>query len=274
MRIGFIGVGNMGGAILKGAIRSGFIQTNQVSIFDKNPETINTITNEFSVKVEKNSQELTEVCDVIILGVKPIILNSVLSEISSFSSNKVIISIAAGWSLTMLINALDNKEAQIVRVMPNTPALVSAGFTAICEESTFTPSTKEWVINLLSCLGMVSVLSETAIDAVIAVSGSSPAYVFMFIDALADGAVKQGMSRQLAIQAAAQAVLGSAKMVLDTQIHPSELKDQVCSPGGTTIEAVATLEKNGFKGAVISAMENCANKSKIMQTELELKWRK
>ena len=148
--------------------------------------------------------------------------------------------------------------------MPNTPALVGAGFTALCDENSFSKASLGWAKELFSTLGVVQVLPERLFDAVVAVSGSSPAYVYMFIEAMADGAVRLGMPRKMAIQAAAQAVLGSAKMVLTTGEHPAALKDNVCSPGGTTIEAVQSLEKNGFRSAVLEAMDACARKNRKM----------
>ena len=169
--------------------------------------------------------------------------------------------------MAMLTDILGRENGvQTLRVMPNTPALVGAGFTAICEENTFSKASLGWAKELFATLGVVQVLPESLFDAVVAVSGSSPAYVYMFIEAMADGAVRLGMPRKMAIQAAAQAVLGSAKMVLATGEHPASLKDNVCSPGGTTIEAVQSLEKNGFRGAVLEAMDACARKNRKMTT--------
>ena len=148
--------------------------------------------------------------------------------------------------------------------MPNTPALVGAGLTALCEETTLSQADLEWAKALFETLGMIQLVPERLIDAVIAVSGSSPAYVFMFIEAMADAAVKLGMFRPMAIESAAQAVMGAAKMVLDTHQHPAVLKDNVCSPGGTTIEAVQMLEKGGFRAAVMDAMIACAEKNQQM----------
>ena len=148
--------------------------------------------------------------------------------------------------------------------MPNTPALVGEGMTAVCPNSLVTEDDVKEVCNLLSSFSKVEVVSEKLIDAVTSVSGSAPAYVYMFIEAMADAAVLQGMPRDKAYKFASQTVLGSAKMVLETGMHPGALKDMVCSPGGTTIEAVAELEANGFRSAVISAMNKCYEKSKFM----------
>ena len=148
--------------------------------------------------------------------------------------------------------------------MPNTPALVGEGMSAVCANENVTEEEMQTVLGIFNCLGKAQSVSENIMDAVTAVSGSSPAYVFMFIEAMADAAVRGGMSRDMAYTFAAQAVLGSAKMVLETKKHPAELKDMVCSPGGTTIDAVAVLEEEGMRNAVMKAMEACINKSKEM----------
>ena len=264
MKIGFIGVGNMGGAILKGALSQGYIQAENTIIYDISEAKIKEVTALFPVHVAKTHDELALWADCIVLGVKPIFLQSVLEKVKPYVAGKRLLSIAAGWSLAMLQESVGDDAVEIMRVMPNTPALVGAGYTAICEESTFSGDSFAWGCGLFACLGRAEVLPERLIEAVIVVAGSSPAYVCMLIDAMADGAVKQGMPRAQAIQAAAQAVMGTAKMVLETGEHPAVLKDAVCSPAGTTIEAVETLEKYGFRGAVLRAMEACADKSRAM----------
>ena len=154
------------------------------------------------------------------------------------------------------------KPVKLVRTMPNTPALVGEGITGVCHNNLVTKEELDYICNILSGFGMAQVLSENLMDVVVSVSGSSPAYVFMLIEAMADGAVADGMPRQQAYQFAAQAVLGSAKMVLETGKHPGELKDMVCSPAGTTIEAVRVLEAKGFRSSVIEAMKACVKKAK------------
>ena len=265
MKIGFIGVGNMGGAILKGALSKQFIQPNDVFIYDVNSELCMQWQQNERVNVAESNADLASKCDWIVLAVKPVFLASVWEQIRPvLNENKKIISIAAGWSIEMLTKAMGESGAKLLRVMPNTPALVGEGVLALCEETTLDPADFVWAQKLFATLGVVQIVPERLMDAVIAVSGSSPAYVFMFIDAMADAAVKLGMSRKQAIQSAAQAVMGSAKMVLETGLHPAVLKDQVCSPGGTTIEAVQTLEENGMRGAIIKAMCACAEKSAKM----------
>lgn len=265
MKIGFIGAGNMGGAILKGALKSGYLSADEVMIYDLNEALTETWVRQFGVTIAQSNRELAQCCEWVVLAVKPVFLEGVLKEIAPVMKNQKVISIAAGWSVEMLKSALSGCEGiQLLRVMPNTPALVGAGLSALCEETSLDAESFVWAQRLFGTLGVVQIVPERLIDAVIAVSGSSPAYVFMFIDAMADAAVKLGMPRQMAIEAAAQAVMGSAKMVLDTHLHPAVLKDQVCSPGGTTIEAVQALEEGGMRAAVIKAMVACADKNRQM----------
>ncbi len=265
MKIGFIGAGNMGGAILKGALAKNFIQPDDVYIFDISSELCIQWEKDYHIHIAQSNAELASVCDWIVLAVKPVFLADVLKQIHPvLTQEKKIISIAAGWSVEMLTKAMGESGAKLLRVMPNTPALVGEGVLALCEETTLEATDFVWAQRLFGTLGIVQIIPERLMDAVIAVSGSSPAYVFMFIDAMADAAVKLGMPRKMAIQSAAQAVMGSAKMVLETGIHPAVLKDQVCSPGGTTIEAVQALEENGMRGAIMKAMCACADKSAKM----------
>ena len=265
MKIGFIGAGNMGGAILKGALAKRFLQPQETMIYDINKELCESWKQDYQVRVAPSNYDLVQQCDWIVLGVKPVFLAGVLDEIrSNLTPDKKVISIAAGWSIHMLTEAMGESKAGLLRVMPNTPAMVGEGLLALCQETTLNAEDFVWAQQLFGTLGVVQIVPERLIDAVIAVSGSSPAYVFMFIEAMADAAVKLGMPRQMAIQSAAQAVMGSAKMVLDTKQHPAVLKDQVCSPGGTTIEAVQVLEENGMRSAIMKAMAACADKSKAM----------
>ena len=189
-------------------------------------------------------------------------MEEVIRELRPCLNGKAIVSIAAGWTLERLETVLAGTGATCMRVMPNTPAMVSEGMTAICEESSM--SDEDFVKGIFDALGKTVILPENLFDGVTALSGSGPAYVYMFIEAMADAAVLEGIPRKKAYEMAAQTVLGSALMVLSTGNHPGELKDAVCSPGGTTIEAVASLEKNGLRSAVIDAIRVCAEKSRKM----------
>lgn len=270
MHLGVIGIGNMGGTILKAAFQAGFIKSYETMVYDLNEDQIAKMTENYPVIVAESNVHLAKESDCILVAVKPQYLRGVLMEIQKYVRNKRVISIAAGWTMEMLGEILGRENsAQILRAMPNTPALIGAGCTALCEETTFNGIALKWARDLFSCLGVVQILPERLFDAVVAVSGSSPAYVYMFIEAMADGAVKLGMPRNLAIQAATQAVLGSARMLQETGEHPAKLRDDVCSPGGTTIEAVQSLEKSGFKGIVMEAMEACAQKNKKLAAAYE-----
>ena len=269
MTLGFIGAGNMASAILQGAVSQKFLSPESIFIYDVVPAQCNRVMAAFpGVQTSANNGELVCRSDVIVLAVKPVYLEGVLQEIRPFVRGKRLISIAAGWTSAMLGKALGPESgAQVLRVSPNTPALVGEGFTALCEESTFDAEALQWATALFQTLGATCTAPERLFNALIAVSGSSPAYVYMFIEAMADGAVKLGLSRALAYQAAAQSVLGAAKMVLETGEHPGKLKDDVCSPGGTTIEAVYQLERGGMRSAVITAMEACAAKCEALEAK-------
>jgi len=166
--------------------------------------------------------------------------------------------------VSMLSKSLENSGATFMRVMPNTPALVGEGMTALCDESTFSKEDFEYAKGIFDSVGKTIILPERLFDGVVAISGSSPAYVYMMIEAMADAGVKEGIPRANAYEMAAQSVLGSALMVLSSGTHPAALKDAVCSPGGTTIDAVEELERKGFRAAIMDAMQVCAEKSRSM----------
>ena len=208
--------------------------------------------------------ELAEMCDMIILAVKPHYMRETIESIRDVLDGKAVISIAAGWTMQQLTNALEGSGATWVRVMPNTPAMVGEGMTAICEETNFAKDDFDFAKGIFEAIGRVVILPERLFDGVIAISGSSPAYVYMMIEAMADAGVREGLTRTCAYEMAAQAVLGSALMVLQSDMHPGALKDAVCSPGGTTIDAVVELERKGFRAAIMDAMHVCAEKSRRM----------
>lgn len=264
-KIGFIGSGKMAEAIIGGLIKSELVPANQIFASAKTRETINKMADKYAVETTIQNREVAAIADMLILAVKPDLHKMVIEEISDvIKSDTVVITIAAGISLDFLESAF-GKTIKAVRVMPNTPSLVGEGMSAICANESVNDNELQNVISLFESFGKAEVLPEKLMDAVPAVSGSSPAYVYMFIEALADGAVQQGIARSQAYTMAAQAVLGAAKMVLETGKHPGELKDNVCTPGGATIEAVTTLEKKGFRSAVVSAMEACTEKSKKLK---------
>jgi pyrroline-5-carboxylate reductase len=263
-KIGFIGSGNMGSAMIKGIVNSNLIECNDIYVSDIDENKLKGIKEELGVNVTTSSENLVNSVNIVVLSVKPNIYSIVLNDIKKYITNDIlVITIAAGISIEFVENIIGN-DKKVIRTMPNTPALVNEGMAAICPNKNIDKDELKLVIDIFESFGKAEVLKESLIDSVIAVSGSSPAYVFKFIEAMADGAVLGGMPRDKAYKFAAQAVLGSAKMVLETGMHPAELKDMVCSPGGTTIEAIASLEKNGFSGTVIEAMEKCMDKSRNM----------
>ena len=262
--IGFIGAGNMAKAIVGGIVKAGLVTSENIIMSGLNKENLENIKSNYNVEVTTDNKLVAKKSDILILAVKPNVYPIVINEVKDFVKETVIIvTIAAGKSIESTEKAFE-KELKVVRTMPNTPALVGEGMTAVCPNKHVTDEDINEILKLLSSFSKVEIISESLIDAVTSVSGSSPAYVYMFIEAMADAAVLQGMPRDKAYKFAAQTVLGSAKMVLETGIHPGALKDMVCSPGGTTIEAVAELENKGFRSAVISAMNKCYNKSKDM----------
>ena len=255
--LGFIGCGNMAQAMLKGILQKGLYQKDQIIVSRRNEEALAQIHRQLGVETTTDNRKVAEKADVLVLAVKPFQFESVIREIVEFvNMNTVVISIAAGQSIAD-IEGFFGKEIKLVRTMPNTPALVLEGATGMCFNELMQDEEKQMAINLFESFGIVEVVGENMIDTVIGVSGSSPAYVFMFIEAMADG-----MPRDKAYKLAAQSVLGSAKMVLDTGRHPGELKDMVCSPGGTTIEAVRVLEEKGLRSAVIEGQKACVRKAR------------
>lgn len=265
LKLGFLGVGNMGGAILRGVLSAGYLPEEDIAVCRRNRRKLEELSDEFpGLTCTESALELAEMCDMIILAVKPQYLGDILAEIREELSGKAVISIAAGWTVDQLANALTGTDATYLRAMPNTPAMVGEGMTAICEDTTFDQDDFDFAKGIFDAVGRTVVLPERLFDGVIAISGSSPAYVFMMIEAMADAGVREGLPRSYAYEMAAQTLLGSALMVLQTGTHPAALKDAVCSPGGTTIEAVEELERKGFRGAIMDAMKACADKSRMM----------
>lgn len=262
-KIGFIGCGNMGEAMLNGIIDS-FDNSDKIYVFEKNEERQKELKKKYGVNISPTPLELVNSSEMILVAVKPNIFSLVMDEIkSAVDDTKVIISIAAGVTIAAIEEGLGD-HAKIIRTMPNTPAFVGSGMTSMSPNKNVTPEEATIAKQILEGFGEVEEIPETLIHSVIGVSGSAPAYVFMFIEAMADAAVLAGMPRNKAYKFASQAVMGSAKMVLETGMHPGALKDMVCSPGGTTIEAVAELEKTGFRSSVISGMRKCMEKSEEM----------
>lgn len=255
----------MGSAIIGGVVNGRIAEPSDIIVTDHDTNKVNELMAEYNIKQGLSNELAAAAADVLFLCVKPNVVYSVIDEIkNSISNETIVVSIAAGQSIEKLEKAFDNPNLKLVRVMPNTPALVGEGMAAVVPNKNVSQEETDTVLEIFSSFGKAEQVPESLMDAVTAVSGSSPAYVFIFIEAMADAAVAGGMPRTQAYIFAAQSVLGSAKMVLETQKHPGELKDMVCSPAGTTIDAVAVLEEEGMRAAVMKAMKACIDKSASM----------
>lgn len=262
MKIGIIGSGNMASALLSGFLSSKTAKAEDIYLSDTNEFKLS-CWKEKGVNCYNENIPVVSNSDVIIFAVKPGVLPAVLKEIGERKDNKLYISIAAGFSIERIEKIL-GKDAKIIRAMPNTPALVRCGMTVISPNKNVTSEDKQLAVKILSSVGEVAELQEKYINAATALHGSSPAYIYMLIDAMADSGVKYGLSKEMSLLLAAKAVEGSAKMVLNSDEHIMKLKDNVCSPAGTTIEAVMELEKNGFRADIQKAIEKCVEKADNM----------
>jgi pyrroline-5-carboxylate reductase len=262
-KLGFIGAGHMGEALLKGLITSGLYKKNQIIISDIDSDRLKAISSRYYVNTTSNNKEIIRQSNVIILAVKPDALEGLLGEIKgSLTTGKILISIAAGIT-TSLISKKIMKKVKLVRAMPNTPALLLMGATVLYFNPLLNQKERGSIKRIFESVGIVDLVDdERLLDAVTGLSGSGPAFVAMFIDALSDGGVKMGLTKRMALRLAAQTVYGAARLVLEEGLHPAEFKDSVSSPAGTTIEGVHQLELHGFRGSVISAVESAALRSR------------
>jgi len=263
--IGLIGIGNMGTALLSGIINSEVEKNDNIIIYDINQKLLNEKAKEFNVDSAQNIKVIIQESKFIIIAVKPQVIDIVLDELGSLvNENQVIISIAAGISISHIQKFIKNKIG-IVRVMPNTPALIREGASVIATNDIIKNKDLDYVKKIFDAVGIVFTMDEKYFDAVTGLSGSGPAYIYIIIEALSDGGVKMGLPRDIALKLAAQTIIGSAKMYLKTGKHPGILKDMVTSPGGTTITALHELEKGKLRSTLISAVEAATNKSKSMK---------
>ena len=243
---------------------SGLVPASHLIASAKTQATLDTLSEQYGIRTTLDNETVAVESDIIFLAVKPYLYETVIKEIKdSFTDDKIIVAIAAGQTISR-IESLFSKDIKLVRTMPNTPAMVGEGMMGVCANERVSQAELDTVLDLCSGFSKAEVIDEKLMDVVTAVSGSSPAYVFMFIEAMADAAVAGGMPRSQAYTFAAQAVLGSAKMVLETGKHPGELKDMVCSPAGTTIQAVRVLEEKGMRSSVFEAMMKCLDISRKM----------
>jgi pyrroline-5-carboxylate reductase len=261
-KIGIIGAGRMGEAIIRGLLAAG-MRPDLILVYDNDPSRQAYLRDEYQVRFTKDNDSLAKDAEIIILATKPQVIEGVLQEIATTVKRKkpLVISVAAGIKLGLLEQYL-GAGSRLVRVMPNTPALIGEGVSVYIAGPCLEKGDAGMVKAILAAFGrVVEVDKEEHLDAVTGLSGSSPAYVFMMIEALADGGVKMGLPRQMALALAAQTVVGAGKMVIETGKHPGELKDMVTSPGGTTIAGLSVLEEGGFRSLLIKAVEAGSKRS-------------
>jgi pyrroline-5-carboxylate reductase len=259
-----IGVGKMGGALVRGVVRAKALAPPQIVVSDGEPGRAQALADEVGVKAATNNSEAASRSEFVVLAVKPAVISSVVAEIADrLAGDQTLVSLAAGMTISQLKRPLGEQGPAVVRVMPNTPALVGEGMFAVAAPGV-SGERVEVLTRLLSALGRVVMADEAMLDAVTGLSGSGPAFVFMMIEAMADAGVATGLPRALAQELAAQTVAGAGRMVLETGEHPAALKDAVASPGGTTIAGLAELESGGFRGAVIAAVKAAARRAREM----------
>lgn len=254
----------MGSAILSGILAQGMYAPQNVCVYDKYAPAVQRLVDQYGIAASQDIEGLFAASDVILFAIKPNVLASVLAQVQPLvgeACDKLFISIVAGWGTPNLQAGLGN-AAHVVRVMPNTPAMVGAGMAAISLDTQATAEELQIVQDIFCALGKACLVQEKDMDAVTGVSGSGPAYAYMFIEAMADAAVLEGLPRDVAYLLSAQTLLGSAKMVLDTGEHPGLLKDRVCSPGGTTIQGVQALEDGGLRATIMDAVCRATQRSR------------
>ena len=259
MKIGFLGAGAMGGAILSGALNTGVVSPEDVYVFDLS-ENIKSKYRDLGCNIVNSNAELGRSADIVVVSLKPQYAEGGLGQLEDTLDGKALISIMAGITVETLHKWVKG-NVRILRLMPNTPALVGAGAFALDSETDLTQEEKDFADKLFSSIGIVEWMPEHLIDTACGLSGAGPAYVYIIIEALADGGVFKGLPRPTAKRLAAQTVYGAAKMVIETGTHPDELKDMVCSPGGNTIVGVKTLEEHGLRGALIDAVGRATEKA-------------
>ncbi|MDD3043009.1 MAG: pyrroline-5-carboxylate reductase [Methanosarcinaceae archaeon] len=261
-KLGFIGAGKMGSALMQGIIKAGIVQPAQIGASDLYEPGLNALRDELGIRVSTDNIPIIRDSDIIVLAVKPQILGAVLEKLRpEIDSSKLVISIAAGVPLETYEKALP-KGCRVIRVMPNIAATVSEAASGIAPGTNASPEDLEIALELFSAVGTAVRTPEHLMDAVTGLSGSGPAFIFPVIEALADGGVYEGLDRKSALTLAAQTVLGAAKMVLETGLHPGELKDMVTSPAGTTIQGVHVLEEAGIRAAFMNAVIRASERSK------------
>lgn len=261
--IGFIGGGNMAEALIRGLMEGAGIRRAQIGVSDPRQARLDELQERYDIRIETDNLAIAKGAEVIVVATKPQVLPSVLDEIRpANASDKLFISVAAGITTAFIEERLGNNEARVVRAMPNTPALVQAGATVVAAGKHASDVDIQIAKSIFDAVGITEVLVESQLDAVTGLSGSGPAYVFLVLESLAEAGVKVGLGRDIALKLAAQTVMGAAKLLIDTDGHPGQLKDMVTSPGGTTIAGLRALEQGGLRTTLISAVEAATHRAK------------
>lgn len=256
MTVGFIGTGNMSSAIVRGMIAGAFLPAEEIVVFDPNADKRDALARDLGVTVVESNEALVAAADVVVLAVKPQVVPAVLAPLAAQLAelDRVVVSIAAGTTLDRLAELLavegTQRTPRVVRVMPNVNAMIGAGMAAVCGNTATSPEQVAFVVAMFASVGQAIELPEAQFSTYTAIAGSSPAFAYLFIDSLARAAVAAGMAKDLATRIAAQTVLGSAQMVLESEKSPWDLIDTVCSPGGTTVAGLLALEDRGFLSTV------------------------
>ena len=259
--VGFIGAGNMAEAMIGGLVRGKHVQAARITASDPRKERLDELHASLGIEATQNNRDIAQRCSLVVLSVKPQIMDKILREVGDqMKPGTLVVSIAAGVDTSTIEESLPD-GVRVVRAMPNTPAMVGAGATAISAGKHATPEDMATAKALFDAVGITVELDESHLDAVTGLSGSGPAYIFLILEALADAGVKVGLSRRNAQRLAAQTVMGSAKMLLETDEHPGKLKDMVTSPGGTAIAGLHTLEQGGLRTTLINAVETATKRA-------------
>lgn len=266
--VAFLGAGNMAGALIRGLLAAGVLAPEQVLCTDVRKPRLEELRAKYGVRVVASNEEACRQADVVVLSTKPQVFDRLLPEVrNGVRPDALVVSIAAGIPISAIESHLP-AHTRVVRTMPNTPAIVDAGATAIAAGTHATEEDVKLACALFDSVGVTVVLDEYLIDAVTGLSGSGPAYIFLIIEALSDAGVKVGLHRDSAQLLAAQTVLGSAKLLLETGEHPGRLKDMVTSPGGTAIAGLHTLEQGGLRTTLINAVETATARAKQLGEDM------
>lgn len=273
--IGFLGAGNMAEALIKGTLKAGLLQPKDILASDAKRERLKELKEKYKISTYPRNTEVALKADIIVLAVKPQVVREVLDEVAPMvDESKLVISVAAGVPLSVLSSLLGqgkNKRPRIVRAMPNTPALVQQGATALAAGDNASEGDLKTALNIFNSVGKTVVVAEALMDAVTGLSGSGPAYICAMVEALSDAGVKMGLSREVSYKLSLQTLLGAARLLEETGKQPSELKEMVTSPGGTTIFGLHALEKGKFKDTIMNAVESATARARELGRESEIK---